>query len=145
MLKTNVWMLMAGLILGGGLRAYSLPPEAAELEKSRAATIRMHRQLMKDTVPELYAFQAKLRSIEAKLKKIEANLAGQVIDRETAKEDMLPLIRQQLEIQIDPEFLVEQRLAQVYFASPEYRNKAEKVLYPPDARRGPRPLPSEQD
>lgn len=123
MLKANGWILAAGMILGGGGRAHGQigfpgqppgqpTPEMAEIQ--RAA--------------ELYAFQEKLRSIEARIAKISGSLLRKEIGEETAKEKMLPLIKEQQEIQNDPEFLVEQRLAQARFSSPEYRKKVEKTM-----------------
>lgn len=139
MLMASGWILTAGLILGGGVRAYGqmgfpggqlsfpggqsgqVPPEMAEMRRAQE-------RLMKEAAPEFYAFQDKLRGIEAEIGETVASLARKEIDKGTAREKILPLIKQQQEIQNDPEFLVEQRLAQGYFSSPQYRKKAEKVM-----------------
>ena len=132
MRRASVWVLMAGLILGGGARARGqmgfpggptaqMPPEMVEMQKAR-------NRLMKAAAPEFYAFQTKLQAIEAKLGVISQSLAKKEIDKATAKENMLPLIIEEQEIRNDPEFLVEERLAKTYFSSPEYRKKEENVM-----------------
>ena len=132
MLKTSRWFLMAAMILGGGVRAsgesvISIRP-AAQMTPEMLEIRNAQDRLMKEAAPELYAFQKKLRDIDAEIDEIVGSLAKKEIDKETAKENMLPLIKGQQEVQNDPEFLIEQRLAQTYFSSPEYRAKEEKVM-----------------
>jgi hypothetical protein len=93
----------------------------AEMQKAQ-------QRLMKEAAPELYAFQEKQKSIEAKIDKIVASFKSKEIDKETAKENMLPLIKEEQEMQNDPEFLVQQRLAQVYLSSPEYQEKMKNLM-----------------
>jgi len=137
MLKTSGWILTAGLILGGGARAFGqmgfpggpqsagpagqMPPEMVAMQKAQD-------RLMKEEAPGLYAFQKKLRGIETKIEEAAASFANKEIDKETAKDKMLPLMKQEQKIKNDPEFLVEERLAQVYFSSPEFRAKMEKIM-----------------
>jgi peptidoglycan hydrolase CwlO-like protein len=132
MRKMSGWILTAGLILGGAARARGqtgfagasggqVPSGVAEMQETQD-------RLMREVAPELYAFQKKLRDIDAKIDGIVAKLSKQEIDKDAAKEEMLPLIKEQQEIRNDPEFLVEQRLSRTYFSSPEYRAKAEKVM-----------------
>lgn len=130
--KLNGFILTVGLTLGGGTMvcgqmvfpggpAAQLPPEMAEMQK-------VQERLNKKEMPEFYAFQEKLRGIETRMGKISASLASKEIDKETAKEQMLPLIKEEQEIQNDPEFLVEQKLAQGYLSSPEYGVKLDKEI-----------------
>lgn len=137
MLTVGGWILTAGLMLGGaglaGGQGFSppgqpfggasgqAPPEMAEMQKAQA-------RLLKEEAPEFYAYQEKLRVIDEKIGEISASLARKEIDKATAKENMLPLIKEQQEIQNDPVFLVEQRLTQAYFSSPEYREKVGKIM-----------------
>jgi hypothetical protein len=83
---------------------------------------------LKEAAPEFRAFQEKLEAIDAKIMKIIENLGRKQIDREAARTELLPLVKEQQEIQSDPEFLVEQRLAQAYFSSPEYRQAVLKAM-----------------
>ena len=145
MQRTSGWILASGLILGGaglavgqmfpptGGMTGQMPPEMAEMQKAQE-------RLMKDVDPELYAFQTKQRIVNAKIEKITTSFAKKEIDKETARESMLPLIKEQQELQNDPEFLVEQRLAQAYFSSPEFQKKMKEVMAKfAAARKGGRP------
>ena len=141
--RTSVWILAAGLIWYGPGRAQgqapapaSRPPvNADEMQKARA-------RLFQETAPELYAFQEKLRVIDENVKKIETSLAKKEIGKEEAKENMLPLVKEEQEIRNDPEYLVQQKLAQVYFSSPEYRVKLQKLMRANIGARGPGPAPA---
>lgn len=137
MLKIGRFILITGLMLCGDrpLRAQmfvppgppsgapvgQVPPEMAEMQRVQA-------RLMKEAAPELYAFQEKLRVIDAEIGKIVASLTRKEIDREAAKENMLPLIKERQEIQNDPEFQAERRLALAVYASPEYQKKMGAVM-----------------
>lgn len=130
MLKASGWILTAGLILSGGIPAHGqtgfpsgqglptgeMSPEMAQMHKARM-------QLIKEASPELYAYQERLRKIEEKISTIKAGFAKKEIGREAAKAEILPLVKEAREIRDDPEFQVEQNLAQAYFSSPEFRRK----------------------
>jgi hypothetical protein len=132
MLKMKEWIFAAGLILGGGMwvrgqanfsggPAGQVPPEIAEMQKARE-------RLMKEAAPELYAFQEKQRGIEAEIRDIVASLSRKEIGKEAARERILPLIKEEQEMKSDPEFLVQQRLAQAYFSMPEYQAKMKNLM-----------------
>jgi hypothetical protein len=142
--KKRGWIMTACLILAGAELAAGLDDARKAQEKrmteltaglaagqapagaGRTAIARA--RLLEEAVPELHAFQERLGAIEAKIVKIIASLGQKKIGREAAKEKLLPLIKEQQEIQNDPEFLVEQRLAQAYFSSQEYRNGVLKIM-----------------
>ena len=96
-------------------------PEMAEMQKAQS-------QLMREAVPELHAFQERLQSIEREIGRITERFAKDEINKESAKVDILPLIREAHEIRNDPEFLAEQRLAPAVFASPTFQKKAEAAM-----------------
>ena len=137
MLKAGDWILTVGLILGWeasaqgqmgfserpsfGGPAGQLPPEMAEMQKAQE-------RLMKEAAPELYVFQKRLRDIEMKMEKITASLAKKEIDKKTAKEELRPLVKKEQEIRNDPEFQVEQRIAEAYFSSPEFQKKMKELV-----------------
>ena len=83
---------------------------------------------MKEAAPELYVFQKRLRDIEMKMEKITASLAKKEIDKKTAKEELRPLVKKEQEIRNDPEFQVEQRIAEAYFSSPEFQKKMKELV-----------------
>lgn len=138
-MKASGWILTAGLMVGGAAAGAQMfgpggpmgqpfggptgqvPPEIARMQKAQE-------ELMKEAAPELFAFQKKLRGVEAEVAAVVKGFAGGEIDKETAKERLLPLLKEQREIREDPDFQAEQRLAQVYFSSPEYRKKMEAIM-----------------
>ena len=137
MVKARRFLLIAALMSCGlrPLRAqmFGLPgqpfgaapgqtsPETAEMQKAQS-------QLMREAVPELHAFQERLQSIEREIGRITERFAKDEINKESAKVDILPLIREAHEIRNDPEFLAEQRLSQAVFASPKFQKKAEAAM-----------------
>ena len=62
-----------------------------------------------------------------------ANLAGEVIDRDSAKEQLLALLKEEKAIENDPEYWVEQKLAQVYY----YPRKNQEKARPPAKKKLP--------
>ena len=85
-------------------------------------------QLTREASPEMYAFQERLRKIEEEIGRITASYAQKKINKVEAKAALLPLVLEQRKIQNSPDFLIEQRLMQAYFSSPEYKAKAEAVM-----------------
>lgn len=124
--------MAAALLLASGARAQqgpNFPPGGEAAVAPGSAELRSAQdQLMKTAAPELYAFQRKLRGLQKKIDAVERNLAAGETTRAEAREQLLPLVRERQEILVDPEYLTELRLAQVYFASPEYRKKAQAAM-----------------
>ena len=130
MKKASGLILTAGLIVVGAGRSSGqmfpptgqgqVPPAMAEMQKAMA-------ELTKETSPELYAFQEQLRSLDEKIMKIVKSFSNKEIDRKAARAAILPLVKEQKAIQNNPDFLVEQRLMQAYFSSPEYQAKAKAI------------------
>jgi hypothetical protein len=108
-----------------------VPPEMAEMQKAQE-------RLVQEFSPELYAYQSRIRDIDRKLSSIAESFARREIDKSAAKKEMLPLIKEKQGIESDPQFLFEKRLAQVYFASPEYQKNLRKILamYAPGHKAG---------
>jgi hypothetical protein len=131
--KASAWMLSAGLMLAGAARSHGQPMsfpggQTGQAPQEFADGQRLQEQIEKEASPELYAFQKKLKSISARIDAIGARMARKQIDRESAREQILPLIVEQQKIQNDPEYLCEQRLAQLYFSTPEAREKTERIM-----------------
>lgn len=97
---------------------------AAEMAEIQA----VQERLIGDAAPVFWGYQKKLRAIEAEIGEILVKLANKDIDRRTAKERILPLINEDKGIRSDPDYLAEQRLAQVSLSSPEYRVKMERMM-----------------
>lgn len=146
MIKTSGWILTLGLVLvvGAGVRAQmfgspgqvfggpagQVPPEMAEMQKAQE-------RLASEAAPEFYAFQQKLRHVEGKIGKITASLAKGEIDKDAAREALLPLVKEEQNIRSDPDFLVEQKLAQALFSSAEFQEKMQKLMEKMSLRRKP--------
>lgn len=147
MLKMIVWALSSGLVLGGGLVAAQMhtTPDMSgmtspqEMMEMQASMQKAQSEMVKEISPELYAFQERLRKIEMQIGKILERLAKEEIDRETARAELLPLVREAKEIENDPDFIVEQRLAQAAYASPRYQKMMEETMLKFKSRRKPAP------
>lgn len=129
MRKAYGLILTAGLVLGGGLGARGQmgglppdnePPMVAALKKEWG-------QLMKEEDPQLYEFQEKIQGIDTDIGKVLKNFAAQEIDKDEARAELLPLIRERRDLTDAPEYLVEMRLADVILASPECKAKINEM------------------
>ncbi len=82
---------------------------------------------MEEYAPELYDFPRKIQGIEAEIERVTADLADKKIDEVDAKVELLPLVREERELQDDPEYLVSQRIARVALTSPAYLAEKRKL------------------
>ncbi len=141
MRKVSSFVLMSGLILGGMgsvlgqkvLPSDSRPESAPEEVSSEAKELQIkmyaeHTRTIREFSPGLYAFQTRLNKIKKEIEIIEKHFAKKEIDQEQAKNELVPLVREEREIENDPDYLAEQKLLQVYLSSPEYRAKVEKTM-----------------
>ena len=136
MQKPSRMILLSGLILGsaGPGRAqrppgpdhsaaspFQTPPGWEEVLRERERMIREHS-------PDLYAFQKRLQKLQAETRSITERLAAKSISRDSAKELLLPLVKEEQQIESDPDYLIEQKLAQVYLSSPSFQAKVNKIM-----------------
>ena len=136
MYKAIGWVLMSGLIMGGtGLargQMFPLPRQSSGLSPAETLGIeemkKEQTRLRKEVCPELYAFQKRLQDIQTEIRKIMEHFAKKEISKDAAKEKLLPLMNEERAIQTDPDYLVEQKLAQAYFSSPEFQAKMDKIM-----------------
>jgi len=108
MRKTILWSLPC-LLLGGAWLAFSqtsAPPGAP----GKAQDIRNALQHVKKQSPELYEFEKRLMEIREECQKIGESYAKKEIAKAEAKASLLPLVKEQAEIQNNPEYMVEKML-----------------------------------
>lgn len=130
MSKSRGYILTAELLLcAAGARAQTglgapmgMPtsPELEELQKEQT-------QLMKEADPELADYQEKMQGVEAEIAKVTKSFAAKEIDKDEAKAELLPLIKEEQELRDDPDFQAEQMLSQAAFSSPEFQKKMAKI------------------
>ncbi len=140
--KASVWILTAGIALyavasawaqtgfGGtmtsgpmgpmGPMGMPASPELEELQKEQA-------ELMKEADPELADYQEKMRSVQDEIGKVTKSLAAEEIDKDEARAQLLPLIKEEQELRDDPGFRAEQLLSQAAFSTPEFQKKMAKI------------------
>jgi len=126
MRQINSLILVAGLILGGagfaggqpdgriGLRPGMMPEGMDEMQREEA-------RLTKEASPEFYAYLERLKRLSAEISKIVQRLANNEIDKDAARNALLPLVTEEKEIQNDPNFSVEQKIVEAVAATPDYR------------------------
>ena len=95
-------------------------PELEELQKKQE-------QLIKEADPELADYQEKMQGVEAEIAKVTKSFAAKEIDKDEAKAELLPLIKEEQELRDDPDFQAEQMLSQAAFSSPEFQKKMAKI------------------
>lgn len=128
-------MLSAGFVIGGAARVLcqaGIDPGGPILGKERTPTkaeeIReAQERLLEEYAPEFYDFPRKIQGIEAEIERVTADLADKKIDEVVAKVELLPLVREERELQDDPEYLVSQRIARVALTSPAYLAEKRKL------------------
>ena len=142
MLRASGWILTAGLLLCGGAQArgqMEFPgdtqsgwpmqggpmgmPTSPELEGLQQEQT----ELMKAADPELADYQEKMRSVQDELGKVMKSLAAEEIDKDKARAELLPLIKERQELRDDPAFQAEQILSQAAFSTPEFQKKMAKI------------------
>ena len=137
------WILMSGLILGGaglvrgqGLPSGQPPAVPSKQPQTHAAEVEAAReQFLKEASPELAAFQERLKKLDAEMDKIMESFVNKEIDKDAAKEQLLPLVTEEQEIQSDPDYLVEEKLVPAYLASPKYAAKLNEIFHKYNAKR----------
>ena len=135
--KIGGLVFISGLILCGAQlasgQAKSIPGRSsgqgsqisqAVAEKEQKAWM----QLIKETSPKLYAFRKRLRYINDEIRKITEDFAKKKIDKETARQELLPLVKEEKEIRSNPVFLVEERLSPVYLSYPEHQARFKQIM-----------------
>ncbi len=135
MLKLNGVILAAGLVVGGAAAAQMgpgggpmgpsfaggpVPPEIKEIQKAQV-------ELMEEEDPELYAFQEKQQGIEEEIAAVAKSFAAEEIDKDEARAELQPLIKERQELRDDPAFQTEQILSQAAFSTPEFQKKMAKI------------------
>ena len=109
MRKMIRWVLMPCLLICGAWLAFSqmsqppgMPGNAGDFQKAL--------KMMKKESPELYEFEKRLSEIREECQKIGESYAKKEITKAAAKAKLLPLIKEEMEIQNDPEYMVEKML-----------------------------------
>jgi hypothetical protein len=119
MSRTTGLILTAALLTGAGATARA----QQGLTDSQGQMTSEYARLMREAAPEYAALQAKLRGLEAQIRKITRSYANKEIDKDAAKEQLVPLLKEETELRNDPDYLAEQRLAQAVFNSPKFQEK----------------------
>ncbi|NNN06287.1 MAG: hypothetical protein HKL90_10340 [Elusimicrobia bacterium] len=136
MVKTSGCILTVGLLLCAAAKAGAqtgfgggpmpdgpmgrLPPEMAELQREQE-------RIVKEADPELAAYQEKIQGVESEIGTVVKRFADKKIDKDRARAELLPLMKEEQELRDDPNFQVEQRLSQAALSSPEFRKKMAKI------------------